>query len=135
MEDSINIEIDEFSNLNKHLFERPLSFLDPNSIIKSYFDLMYNDDHFLDAIESITQKESFVLDGVYCIFLDMNNFDEREHFKSVEFSVGYPPTEEDTVIVSEETCYHYVRLACEKYLKLHPEDTNKISKLLAKISL
>lgn len=96
---------------------------------------MYNDDHFLDAIESITQKESFVLDGVYCIFLDMNNFDEREHFKSVEFSVGYPPTEEDTVIVSEETCYHYVRLACEKYLKLHPEDTNKISKLLAKISL
>ncbi|WP_421203499.1 ribonuclease toxin immunity protein CdiI, partial [Aeromonas enteropelogenes] len=23
--------------------------------------------------------------------------------------------------VSEETCYHYVRLACERFLTLHPE--------------
>ncbi|WP_166296714.1 ribonuclease toxin immunity protein CdiI, partial [Photorhabdus tasmaniensis] len=34
---------------------------------------------------------------------------------------------------SEETCYHYVRLACEKYLKLHPEDTDKVNELLTKI--
>ncbi|GKX64737.1 hypothetical protein SOASR032_33060 [Pragia fontium] len=134
MEDSINIEMDEFSKLNKHLFERPLSILDPYSIIKNYFDLMYNDGRFLNAIENIIQKESFVSDGVYCIFPDMNSYDENEHFDGVEFAIGYPPTEEDTIIVSEETCYHYVKQACEKYLKLHPEDTDKINELLAKIS-
>ncbi|MCA6222769.1 ribonuclease toxin immunity protein CdiI [Photorhabdus sp. UCH-936] len=37
--------------------------------------------------------------------------------------------------VSEETCYHYVRLACEKYLKPHPEDTTKVNELLAKVPI
>ncbi|HFO3598946.1 TPA: ribonuclease toxin immunity protein CdiI, partial [Escherichia coli] len=46
---------------------------------------------------------------------------------------GYPPDEDDIVIVSEETCFEYVRLACEKYLQLHPEDTEKVNKLLSKI--
>lgn len=133
MEDSINIETDGFSQLNKHLFERPLSISKPSSIIKNYFDLMYNDGYFLNAIENIIQKESFIQDGVYCNFPDMNSYYEEEHFEGVQFAIGYPPTEEDTVTVSEKTCYHYVRLACEKYLHLHPEDTDKVNELLAKI--
>ena len=104
-----------------------------NLIVVSYFDIMYEKDRFLDTIENITQKESFVLDGVYCVFPDMDSYDKDEHFEGVEFAVGYPPTEEDTVIVSEETCFHYVRLACEKYLQLHPEDTDKINELLVKM--
>ncbi|MEG5407214.1 ribonuclease toxin immunity protein CdiI, partial [Enterobacter roggenkampii] len=36
-------------------------------------------------------------------------------------------------IVSEEICYHYVRLASEKYLRLHPEDTEKVNSLLARL--
>ncbi|WP_391592670.1 ribonuclease toxin immunity protein CdiI [Yersinia aleksiciae] len=48
-------------------------------------------------------------------------------------SNGYPPEEDDTVIVSEETCFEYVRLACEKYLQLHPEDTNKVNTLLSQL--
>lgn len=127
------IKIDEFEKLNKHLFERPLSIVDPNSIIKSYFDLMYNDGQFLNAIETIIHKDSFVSDGLYCIFPDMNSCDKSEHFEGVEFAIGYPPTKDDIVIVSEETCYYYVRLACEKYLALHPEDKDKVNELLAKI--
>ncbi|HFO6612835.1 TPA: ribonuclease toxin immunity protein CdiI, partial [Escherichia coli] len=78
-------------------------------------------------------KESYILDGIYCNFPDMNSYDESEHFEGVEFAVGYPPDEDDIVIVSEETCFEYVRLACEKYLQLHPEDTEKVNKLLSKI--
>ncbi|EQB97822.1 hypothetical protein B738_28677 [Photorhabdus temperata subsp. temperata M1021] len=63
----------------------------------------------------------------------MNSYDEDEHFEGVQFTVGYPPTDEDTIIVSEETCYHCVRLACKKYLELHPEDADKVNELLAKI--
>ncbi|MEY0453474.1 ribonuclease toxin immunity protein CdiI [Proteus terrae] len=41
--------------------------------------------------------------------------------------------EEDTVIVDENTFYHYVRLAGERYLKLHPENKEIIDSLLLKM--
>ncbi|OCQ54721.1 hypothetical protein Ppb6_00085 [Photorhabdus australis subsp. thailandensis] len=117
----------------KFLFELPYDHSNFDWIIKSYFDLMYNEEHFLDAVENIVQKESFMLDGVYCFFPDVNS--EDEYFEGVQFAVGYPPTDEDTITVSEETCYHYVRLAGEKYLELHPEDIDKVNELLAKIPI
>lgn len=105
-----------------------------NLIIVSYFERMYEDDKFLDAIDLLSKKWTLNVDGAYCNFPDMNSYDESEHFEGVEFAIGYPPTEDDTVLVSEETCYRYVRLSCDKYLHLHPEDTEKINKLLAKIA-
>lgn len=72
-------------------------------------------------------------DGVYCFFPDMNSYDGSEQFEGVEFAVGCPPSEADTINVSEEICYHYVRLACERYLKIHPEDAKKVNSLLAKL--
>jgi len=36
-------------------------------------------------------------------------------------------------IVSEADAYRLVRLACEKYLQLHPEDTTDVNDLLAKL--
>ncbi|MGK3144639.1 ribonuclease toxin immunity protein CdiI [Pantoea sp. C2G6] len=104
-----------------------------NLIAASYFDRMYEDGDFIEALELFSSGGSLNKDGAYCNFPDMNSFDESEHFEGVEFAVGYPPSEAETVIVSEETCYHYVRLACERYLKLHPEDTKKVNELLAKM--
>lgn len=117
----------------KFLFDLPYIKSDQHLVIKSYFDLMYNDDLFLTAAESIIQKHSFMRDGVYCFFPDMNSYDESEHFEGVEFAVGYPYSEADTINVSEEICYHYCRLACERYLKIHPEDAEKVNDLLAKL--
>ncbi|SXD25291.1 Uncharacterised protein [Klebsiella aerogenes] len=37
------------------------------------------------------------------------------------------------LIVPEFVGFKYVRLACEKYIQLHPEDTEKVNELLAKI--
>ncbi|HCG0462004.1 TPA: ribonuclease toxin immunity protein CdiI, partial [Pseudomonas aeruginosa] len=52
----------------------------------------------------------------------------------VEFSYGYPPKDEDTIVVSEAVCSKFIRLACEKYLQRHPEDTEKVKELLDKLS-
>lgn len=60
----------------------------------------------------------------------MNSCDEEEHFDGVQFVIGGPPAEGDVVIVSEGICYRYVRLACERYLKFHPEDADKVNELL-----
>lgn len=104
-----------------------------NGVITTYFDIMYSDARLLEAISYLIKKIGFSTDGAYCHFPDMNSYDEDEHFEGVQFAVGYPPTDEDTVTVSEETCYQYVRLACEKYLKLHPEDTDKVNELLSRV--
>ncbi|MEX5485945.1 ribonuclease toxin immunity protein CdiI [Proteus mirabilis] len=47
--------------------------------------------------------------------------------------MGYPLTDKDIVIVSEDTCYQFIRLSCEKYLLMHPEDKIKIKMILSKI--
>ncbi|AWH89387.1 ribonuclease toxin immunity protein CdiI [Limnobaculum parvum] len=119
--------------MNKELFGQPYSDTDPYWIVKSYFDRMYNDDKFLEAIELLTRRWTLNVDGAYCNFPDMDSYDEEDHFDGVEFAYGYPPEEDDIVIVSEEICYKYVRLACEKYLQLHPKDTEKVNTLLAKM--
>ncbi|HHL2558375.1 TPA: ribonuclease toxin immunity protein CdiI [Yersinia enterocolitica] len=79
------------------------------------------------------ERTSFHVDGAYCNFPDMNSCYEEEHFDGVEFAYGYPPEEDDTITVSEEVCFNYVRLACEKYLQLHPEDTDKVRILLTQL--
>ncbi|MCU3987157.1 ribonuclease toxin immunity protein CdiI [Enterobacter mori] len=104
-----------------------------NLIVVSYFDRVYEDGDFIEALELFSKGGSLNKDGAYCNFPDMDSYDESEHFEGVEFAMGYPPSEADAVIVSKETCYHYIRLACEKYLKLNPEDTDKINSLLAKL--
>ncbi|MEQ4973733.1 ribonuclease toxin immunity protein CdiI [Enterobacter cloacae] len=102
-------------------------------VIVSYFDRMYSDGDFIRAISLLVKKGALNTDGAYCHFPDKNSFYEEDHFEGVEFAMGYPPSEEDTVIVSEDMCYKYVRLACERYLKFHPEDAQKVNELLAEI--
>ncbi|WP_447755346.1 ribonuclease toxin immunity protein CdiI [Pseudomonas nicosulfuronedens] len=114
----------------KELFGQPYSDSDPYWIVKGYFDRMYNDDCFLKAVGYIVKKLGFSTDGAYCNFPDMNSCFDEEHFEGVEFAYGYPPRDEDTVVVSESICSEYIRLACEKYLQCHPEDAAKVKELL-----
>ncbi|MBA0206318.1 ribonuclease toxin immunity protein CdiI [Pectobacterium aroidearum] len=120
--------------MNKNLFEMSDIHSGLNEVIAGYFNIMSSDRNFIEATEYIIKKIGFNSDGAYCNFPDMNSYDESEHFEGVEFSVGYPASEADAVIVSEEICYQYVRLACERYVKLHPEDAEKIKFLLDTIS-
>lgn len=119
--------------ISKNLFD--MSDVDSglNEIVVGYFNIMSSSRNFLEVIEHIVGQVGFNTDGAYCNFPDMNSFDESEHFEGVEFAVGYPPSEAETVIVSELACYQYVLLACERYLKLHPADIQKVNSLLAKL--
>ncbi|CNC40229.1 Uncharacterised protein [Yersinia frederiksenii] len=119
--------------MSKILFELSDNNSNVDSVIKTYFNIMYSDEYFLDAIYHIVRKAGFSTDGAYCNFPDINSYYEEEHFEGVEFACGYPPEEDDTIIVSEKICFSYVRLACEKYLQLHPEDSAKVSTLLAQL--
>lgn len=119
--------------MKKELFSQQDVDAGLNLIVISYFDRLYEDNKLLEAIELLSRKWALNVDGAYCNFPDMNSYDESEHFEGVAFAIGYPPTEEDTVIISEDICYQYVRLACKKYLQLHPEDTDKINELLTKL--
>lgn len=119
--------------MKKELFERSDVNAGLNPIVISYFDRMYKDGKFMELIELLSKKWTLNTDGAYCHFPDMDSFDVEDHFKGVEIAIGYPPMEEDTVIVDENTFYHYVRLAGERYLKLHPENKEIIDSLLLKM--
>ncbi|KJP11530.1 hypothetical protein YA33_03520 [Klebsiella aerogenes] len=64
----------------------------------------------------------------YCSFPDFEDPDPECHFEGIMFGVW-----DGELIVPEFVGFKYVRLACEKYIQLHPEDTEKVNELLAKI--
>lgn len=116
------------------LFGQPYDESDPYLAIKGYFDRMYNDGYFVEALGYVVKKWGFSTDGAYCNFPDESSPFEEEHFEGVEFALGCPPKDEDTVVVSEAVCSEYIRLACNKYLDRHPEDTTKVAGLLDNIA-
>ncbi|MDN4499666.1 ribonuclease toxin immunity protein CdiI [Pseudomonas mosselii] len=118
----------------KELFGQPYSDSDPYWVVKGYFDRMYHDGNFIRSIELLVERWGFSVDGAYCNFPDLNGFFEEEHFEGVEFAYGYPPKNEGAVIVSEGVCSEYMRVACDKYVGLHPEDAAKVKGILSRLS-
>jgi hypothetical protein len=115
----------------KELFGQPYRQSDPDWIIKGYFDRMYDDDRFIEAAGYIVRRWGFSVDGAYCNFPDVNSPSEEDRFDGVEFSYGYPSSDADTIVVSEEVCMEYLRLACDKYLQRHPENKAEVDVLLS----
>lgn len=118
----------------RELFGQPYGESDPYWVVKGYFDRMYSDGCFLEAVGYIAKRWGFGTDGAYCNFPDMSSLFSEEHFDGVEFSYGYPPGDEGTIVVSEAICYAYIRQACERYLQRHPEDAKKVKEILDRIS-
>lgn len=116
----------------KQLFGQPYDTSDANWPIKGYFDIVYDDGVFIEAVGYILRKWGFHIDGADCSFPDMNSPFEEERFDGVGFSYGYSPERRNSAVVSNETCLSYVKLACDKYLDRHPEDRKKIADLLSK---
>lgn len=112
------------------LFGQPYDRQDSYWVIKAYFDRMYDDGRFVEAVEFLVKRWGFSTDGAYCDFPDVNSYFEEDHFEGVRFSSVYLLEEDVSVIVSDEVFREYLRLACDKYLKCHPGDTGKVTELL-----
>ena len=115
-------------------FSKSYTDTSPLWILKEYFDRMYEDKCFLYALGRIVDKLSFSTDGAYCNFPDMNSCCEEDHFEGVEFAYGYPPRASETIVVSEKVCSDYIKMVCEKYIHLHPEDASKMKDILDNLS-
>ncbi|MFV3329996.1 ribonuclease toxin immunity protein CdiI [Pseudomonas sp. NY15437] len=118
----------------KELIGQPYSDSDPYWAVKGYFDRIFHDGNFITSLELLVRKWGFSTDGACCNFPELDSLFEEEHFDGVEFAYGYPTRAEDTVVVSEADCSKYIRLACKKYVNLHPQDAIRANGLLNQLS-
>lgn len=114
--------------MNEYIFERIDYNNDPEWVVKDFFNSMNLQSKFLWSLPFIIKKIGCVVNETYCHFPDLDDPDPECHFDGIMFGVW-----EGEVIVSEFVGFEYVRLACEKYLQLHPEDTDKVKTLLTQL--
>lgn len=115
------------------LLNQPYNVQDAEWVVKAYFDRMYDDGRFVEAVSYITRRYGFCIDGAYCNFPDLESLDVEDHFEGVEFSYGYPPGDDEIVVVSEGVCADLLRLSCCAYVERHPEDDLTVNTLLANL--
>ena len=114
--------------MNEYIFNKIDCDNDKYWVIKSFFNSLNLSEKLLDGVSNIINRTGFVINEMYCHFPDLNNYDPEWHFEGIMFGVC-----EDEIVVPESVGFDYVRLACEKYLQLHPEDSAKVSTLLAQL--
>lgn len=111
---------------------------DPHEIVKHFFNGI-RPFNFVKVINYLADGVGYGLDYVICSFPESVEQGE-EAFDGVEFALF-----EDAVVIDYKTFYHYVKLACEAFLRDYEayaeyfKDPNKskdekdLKKMLAKI--
>ncbi len=91
------------------------------------------DGSFVDLVDSLTRGTRASYNSVHCFF--PSDLDEYEVAKlggkvpdGIEFSFDWG----EEVYVDVPTFRHYLKLACEAYVREHPEDKTTIDELLAR---
>ncbi|MCV4287817.1 ribonuclease toxin immunity protein CdiI [Pseudomonas capsici] len=97
-------------------------------VVKEFFNSINMSKKFLYGLSLLTDGVGFCFDEAYFYFSDLDGLDDELRFEGLMFGVFDGET-----VVSEADGYSLVRLACEKYLQLHPEDTAKVNELLVKL--
>ncbi len=113
---------------NKQLFENIDYNNDPEWVIKEFFNSIYSQHKFLWALPFILKRHGCCVNETDCTFPDLDDPDPIYHFDGIMFSVY-----SGEVIVPESVGFNYVRLACERYIKLHPDDQKTVNTLLMQI--
>lgn len=113
--------------MNTRLFDK-IDYDNSEWVMEEFFNSIYSQGEFLWALTLILEKSGCGVNETYCSFPDLEDPDPECHFEGIMFGVW-----EGEIIVPESVGFNYVKLACEKYLQLHPEDTARVNELLAKI--
>lgn len=114
--------------MNEYIFENTDYENDPYWVVRDYFNSMNLQVKFTWMLPYLVNKIGCGVNETYCSFPNIEDPDPECHFDGIMFGVW-----EREIIVSEEVGFKYTRLACERYLKLHPEDTEKVNSLVAKL--
>ncbi len=114
--------------MNEYLFELIDYEKDDEWVLKDFFNSLHLQGKFLYGVDKIKKKQGFVINETYFHYPDLQGIDPDLHFEGMMFGVW-----EGEIIVSEETGFKYINLACERYLQLHPEDAEKINELMTNI--
>ena len=114
--------------MNEYIFERIDCENDPLWVVKDFFNSLSLSERLLWGVEKVIYRHGFVINETYCHFPDFKDSDPEFHFEGVMFGVW-----EGEIILPESVGFEYVKTACDKYLQLHPEDTEAVKILLAKI--
>ncbi len=91
--------------------------------ILSYFNIVYHDGLFLDAIEDLLKNhDSYSLEGCYGYYPDCNSGYPSDCFEEglIRFAVGLDD-ERYGIYVTEREFFRYAKEACLRFIRLHPE--------------
>jgi len=113
---------------NKKLFEGIDYENDPEWVIKEFFNSIYSQHKFLWALPFILKRYGCCVNETACTFPDLDDPDPMCHFEGIMFSVY-----DGEIIVPESVGFNYVRLACERYINIHPDDQITVNDLLMQI--
>ncbi|MDF7758536.1 ribonuclease toxin immunity protein CdiI [Kosakonia cowanii] len=113
---------------NKKLFEGIDYENDPEWVIKEFYNSIYSQHKFLWALPFILKRYGCCVNETDCTFPDLDDPDPMCHFERIMFSVYG-----GEMIVPEFLGFNYVRLTCESYIKLHPDDQKTVNDLTMQI--
>lgn len=74
----------------RELFGQPYGESDPYWVVKGYFDRMYSDGCFLEAVGYIAKRWGFGTDGAYCNFPDMSSLLVKSILMGLSFPMDIP---------------------------------------------
>lgn len=115
------------------LFENPYNGEEPNDLARFYFDRIYVSGLFINALEKIAERQCLSVDGIYCDFGDINSDDEYYRYAGVKIEIDfYDPPKID--IIDEGVFIKWARIACERYIKIHPENKLEVENIISKLS-
>ena len=104
--------------------------------VKYVFNNFGNRSDFLLTIACLLGKEGTVVNESGCHF--PNDLDEYELYNDYD-GVPFEGVEcwsfEDEVTVSEEDFFSVLKIACERYIELHPNEKDELQKIMAQSTL
>lgn len=99
---------------------------DPSWVLQRFFDEVYDYTDFVWVVGLVASRTGYINDDISCRFPDSTSFCEEDHFEGVEFGVDRPSTSPREVIVTDAECRRWLLEACDRYLRLHPEQAGAI---------
>lgn len=97
---------------------------DPYWVVKEFFNSIYQQDRFLWALPLLLSRKGCVVNEEYCLFPDPGDQDPSSHFSGVICG-----SFNDEVNVSDEIFLMHLKDACDRYLRLHPNDADLIAQI------